>query len=308
MIAAWALVSVFFAVALVTFLGFVALSFTQTTPVKEDWKKFCSAFAGTALALSVGFGSLMLQQNAHHDEERVQAQRKIDEENAQVKARLLYSIAQKKLELDLLTGQEGRPHMEICDGKTGASDQEKLLAQLHSNLDAETQQFLKTMVERLFATTGYERGTLNRLMMESNLPSRLDQQVLDTFLQSELGFRLGVPLILSQTLELWQVTDSKTFCARTKPLNERWEELLDDAMQLQVSTCAAYAIMHLPAESGLEKSKVVVPLITELRRQPRDGKSRETWLVAQFKARMGENQVGFERCLDIAKIDLARLH
>jgi hypothetical protein len=53
------LLLLFFVAAFVAFIWFGVLTHKESTPRREDWKKFLGSFSGTALALSVGFGSLI---------------------------------------------------------------------------------------------------------------------------------------------------------------------------------------------------------------------------------------------------------
>ena len=116
----WLLLA-FFAAAACAFIAFALLTFCESTPGREDWKKFLGAFAGTALALSGGFGSLMLQQENQSQQKQTEelalTQRKLSEENGQMKARLLYSVAQKKFELQFfLVGRlDPKAIARICD-------------------------------------------------------------------------------------------------------------------------------------------------------------------------------------------------
>src|ERR1700720_4859121 len=93
---------IFFMATAVAITAFVWLTFKESTPRIDDWKKFLGPFTATALALAVGFLSLTLQQSYQSDqnrnEQRIQFERRQDEENGQLKARLLYSVAQKKWE------------------------------------------------------------------------------------------------------------------------------------------------------------------------------------------------------------------
>lgn len=306
--AAWVLVSVFFAVAVATFVGFAILSFKQTTPIKEDWKKFLSAFSGTALALSVGFGSLMLQQKGKLDEERAQAQRKMDDENAQMRARLLYSIAQKKFDLDIFKSKESLDQIaahEVCDSNEEEKIRDEHLAQVHSSRDGETTKFARDIFDRLFSTSGYERGTLNRLLMETSLPTRINQDMLDRFLSIELELRVGGPLLLSQGFELSSINRSKTFCERFKVIKDRRDSLLEDAAKLQLATCVAYAIMGLPTDLGLEKSTSVFPVIDSLRSEQGEEKAaRNKRFLVDVDAKIGDGKPDFQKCLALAQIDL----
>ena len=262
----WLLLA-FFVAAACAFIAFALLTFCESTPGREDWKKFLAAFAGTALALSGGFGSLMLQQENQSQQKQTEelalTQRKLNEENGQMKARLLYSVAQKKFELQFFLVNRLLPKViaRICDPTLVRDERDERLRDISSPLDPTELQFMKETFEKLFSAGAYERNVLNRLMRETGFAARVTQGMLSHFLLVELELNVGGPNLLSQSIEFIAVDDSEVYCRHARKVQRTLGHLIRDVMKLQLSTCAAYALIGLPTEESVKQSAPILSRI-----------------------------------------------
>jgi hypothetical protein len=305
-------------VSIAAFVWFWILTYKASTPRHEDWKKFLSSFAGTALALSVGFASIMLQQHnqlqQRQSDEAVQIQRKIAEENGQMKARLLYSITQKKFELQFFQpSASDQEHIgKLCDKNADLETKTEAFKALRDTGSLSDTEFMKDVMERLFSTSSYERNTLNRLLTETGFASRVGQTTLGDFLAKELSLTVAAPRIMPQIFEFLASDQFPSqdridrFCTQTENLTN----LVGDVMTMQLLSCAAYAIIELPKTESIDRSRKIVDLIQAF--APGNGSADEKakriqQLVATLENEVGPAKSDFKTCREFAELELERI-
>ncbi len=289
------------------FLGsaFVAVAFfiylTSKDPVarRDDWKKFLSGFAGTALALSVGFISLMLQQDDRTKQRQL-------EENGQIKARLTYSLAQKKFEASLLAdvlGEQKRSD-KICkaasleDGNRNFEDWKQ-----DTKVNFE-RKFARDIFERLFAGSALQRDTMNRLLRETSLSLRLDQTMVLEIMDLELRIQVGSPALLGRHVDGPPVSDQVSFCRTLDHLYREADSLVREINTLQVYTCGVFSTVDVDAAESAKRLRTIVAEIEEVRKS---GLATE---VRGERLRLGLPRLAglaFENCAAFAGLDFAGL-
>jgi hypothetical protein len=296
------LLLLFFLAAAAAFIWFGVLTRKKSTPRREDWKKFLSSFSGTALALSVGFGSLMLQQ---HNQLR---QKKTDE-NSQIKSRLIYSVAQKKLELTLFLLDRLRPATvaKICDVAMDEQARDAVLRDVAAPLDNADTKFFRDFFDKFFATEGYDRSVLSRLMKETSLPSRIDQDALSSFLSYELELNSGAPKLMPQILEFIATDQSAVFCSQVKKLPRSLKFVIRDVMRLQLLSCATLAIIELPTEESVSRSGLILATIVRFRLgSEQENPVRIQTLIDDLEKNV-QDKADFQTCLKFADVELAQM-
>jgi len=296
----------FFALAMIAFLVFAVLTFMASTTQREDWKKFLGSFAGTALGLSVGFGSFMLQQAN-------QSTQRQNEEIGNIKARLLYSIVQKKFEIDSFPGNGPLAipkDFEICNSAADVQARYVKLQELRAGVDADEMQFTKEMADKLFSSVSYERNAINKLLKETSLPTRIDQDMLRQLLTLELQVDIEIPETISSMIDLVNlkeigIKEMDKFCNRARNIRRLQDQLVDAAPELQLTTCVAYAIIGLPKEQSLNKSKSISARIQSVTLGSDDERSsRIEKFQADLLAELADVKPDMEYCLSAAEIKM----
>jgi hypothetical protein len=307
------LLFIFFMIAAAAFVWFWVLTYKVSTSRREDWKKFLSSFAGTALALSVGFASIMLQQSnqqqQRQSDELGQAQRKIAQENGQIRARLLYSITQKKFELQFFTSSEllSRNTEPICDPSLERAKRDELLRNLLPG-NISDMQFTRELLERLFSTTAYERSPLNRLLTETGFAARVTPALSSDFLSNELELTVGGPRVISQLFELLEIDQREKLCDRLEVVYKFVSDVARTTMKTQLLSCAAYAIVELPKDEGVERSRRVVELVRGFSPAPADGReSSIKSFLAALESSVGSTGPQLKTCLGFAEVKLEEM-
>jgi hypothetical protein len=299
------LLALFALLALGAFAAFTVLTYLQTTPRREDWKKFLSSFAGTTLGLSVGFISFMLQQQSQSAQtataEQQQIKRKLDEENGQIRARLLYSITQKRFELiPFMDFNAPNDRKAICDKSVDRSQREQRFQRRNNRMEQTEYQVFSERVSQLFSTQAYERNSLLRLMRETSLPMRISEGMLGKFLENELALQIVAPSLLTKILKLGVAGTLETYCTDAEALARDHRQLIENTTDLQLSSCAAFAVVGLPISESIDKSSNLRVLINGFRL----GSDESGKFLASLEEAAGAAKSDFQRCMAVAKIKL----
>ncbi len=303
------LLALFSALAIGAFAAFAVLAYCDNTPRREDWKKFLSSFAGTALGLSVGFMSLMLQQQSQSTQslanEEKEVLRKINEETAQIRAHLLYSIVQKKFELSLFleaASMKDKTSEEMCDPATEQRLRQERFREVRKDTvqDQERWQEDKQFASQLFSNSVYERNSLLKMMKETKFPARIPSEMSSGFLERELELHVAGPLLAAQLLELPSIESVETLCRRLSKFQSDRSALIRTVIKLQLSTCGAFAsIGNLTPADGIEKARVVHKLVDDF--SPRSSAEVDKFL-GSLAAGLGSVAADFRSCVASAEI------
>lgn len=294
------LLLIFILLAVSAFVAFAVLTRKPSTPVREDWKKFLSSFAGTALALSVGFISFMLQ-----TADRAQ-QTEIDE-NAQIRARILYSVTQKKFESSLFIDMEKQSRKlessKICNPGESTENRQKQLAELG---DAPDFQDARDVYTRLFSSLNYNRNVLLNLLKETKFPARVDPDLSAAFLDGELNMLIQGPFAVEKAFELMTTKDLNSFCTKEKNFRSQIKDVTGNARKIQFTSCAAYAVAELPTKNALETSKALMETINKSFPSPysasEEQKKQAVILQDALAEKAGSAKGALQECLKVAEV------
>jgi len=165
---------------------------------------------------------------------------------------------------------------------------------------------MKETFEKLFSVEAYERNVLNRLMRETGFAARITQRMLSHFLQHELELNVGGPKLLSQSLEFITADDSEVYCRHARKVQRTLSHLIRNVMKLQLSTCAAYAIIGLPTEESFKQSAPILSRIEEF--YPDEGQpARIQEFLNDLVSGLDSTESAFMECLAFAELDLPRM-
>jgi len=293
------LLSIFLAVAVAAFIGFAVLAARRdASPAYDDWKKFLGSFSGTALALSVGFISLIVQQHN-------QATQRRDEENGQIRARLLYSVAlvgQNHDALDIyLSGPWAPKTTNACDPTKTQEQREEQLQIIRTAYAAPRFQLYLGILKQFILSDAYDRNVTIRLMKETNLPSRIHQQLMADLLGIELRL-IATSSQLVKAVEMGNNQTVETFCEQLGSLEEIWQLEQDSTALFRLETCAVYAVINLPDAESLDRTGIAWQGISQFIVPP--GKEAKTSNEAHFRKLteflgrvVGANNRDFTTCL-----------
>jgi hypothetical protein len=159
--------------------------------------------------------------------------------------------------------------------------------------------FFKEVFAKMFSTEGYDRNVLSRLMKETALASRIDQNVLNRFLNYELELNIGAPTLLPQILNFIATDQSAIFCDQVKKLPSAMKFMIRDVMKLQLLSCTTLAIIELPTEESVRRSRLVFTTIEAFR----PGSAQEP-IVSELEKNVGDDVSGFQTCLKFADVPL----
>ena len=236
------LLFLFLALALAAIIFFAVLTVRDKESWRDDWKRFLGSFAGTALALSVGFISLLLQQQAHDHELR-------NEEASKIRAGLLYSIVQKKSLLSLLDDVSSVVDFhKACDENVSLVDRQKAFRESGAEDVPEAKiNDAREMYKQAFGSPSFQVGALQDVFKTTNFSSLIDQRIASDLSELELE------VIFGGSRKLITMTNPETFRSRENFCNaiRGATEIKRDGEKLQIYTCVAYAALASDVSNSL---------------------------------------------------------
>jgi hypothetical protein len=260
----------------------------------------------------VVFISFMLQQRSQADQAKASelqlTRRKNDDETAQIRARLLYSAAQKKFELQLLADTADvagdKTYSEVCGTSASDKDGEKQLQEFRGpNQDPAQIEEVRRVISRLYDNNGFERTALVHLLRDTNFGTRVSQEMAGRFLENELKLHSMGPLIFDRTMDLLSAGTKEAFCAHIGRLRSDRHELIEAVVNLQLATCGAFALVGLPSNEAREKAASMQKLIDSFQLRSGD----EEKLVADLRSSAGAVDAEFQACMSTAGIKFGAL-
>jgi hypothetical protein len=303
------LLIVFIALAALAIAGFGYLIWTADRDTRrKDLSTFLSSFAVTAIVLSVGFISILLQQANQAESVRQQqvnaAKQREIELSAQIKARLNYALAQQKFELMVLREMLGGLK-EIDDGCSKAKDDAERLAHFNkakSDFDRDRDiGAIKKILERLFGGSGLQRDPINRLLRETILASRIDQELTAEMMDLELQLQVKGPVVIEQRTDGSLFLDQGQFCNRASDIDYESKRISASVRLLQLYTCIIQTLAD-DAASSVTKSRAALVSINSARRSRPE--QWETQLRDGLVKILGAD---FEKCIKFADLKFDEL-
>lgn len=292
------LLLVFLGLAFAAIVGFAVLAWPDQQNRRDDLKKFLASFAGTALALSVGFMSLLLQQHNHNQELR-------SEETSKIRAGLLHSVIQKKMVLDVLK-EFTFTNDGICDVKIDEAEREKQFRNLAIfSMSGDEINEYKDLINLALSSPTLQQASLDDLLKKSSLSSLVDQEMASSMLEGELELILRGPRNFLAIFDPIALHQRDKFCASAvRALNDK-SDIQGDGQRLQVGTCIAYSAIRPDNGDSVQTTAAIKEIADRSldygNRNPRE-KLEKFWNEASAAFPAGITDL--RRCLKIAGINI----